>query len=70
MVDPNDPAAKGLGYVADAKATTDPKHTPGAACANCALFGGQSGDASGPCPLFAGKTVAASGWCTAYAKKG
>ena len=69
MVDPADAAAVALGYVADATTTKDAKHTAGAACGNCALFGGKAGDASGPCPLFAGKMVAATGWCTAYAKK-
>jgi hypothetical protein len=69
MVDPADAAAASLGYVADASTTKDAKHTAGAACANCALFGGKAGDAAGPCPLYAGKRVAAGGWCTAYAKK-
>ena len=69
MVDPADAAAVALGYVSDAKTTRDAKHTAGAACGNCALFGSKAGDPSGPCPLFAGKQVAATGWCTAYAKK-
>jgi len=69
MVDPSDATAVALGYVPDAKAAKDPKHVAGAACANCALFGGKAGDASGPCPLYAGKQVAAIAWCTAYAKK-
>jgi hypothetical protein len=69
MVDPAESAAIALGYVSEAKATQDPKHAAGAACANCALFAGKPGDAAGPCPLFAGKQVAATGWCTAYQKK-
>ena len=69
MVDPGDAAAVALGYVANATTTKNAKYTPGAACANCALFGGKTGDASGPCPLFVGKLVASAGWCTAYAKK-
>ena len=69
MVDPGDAAAVALGYVANASTTKNAKYTPGAACANCALFGGKTGDASGPCPLFVGKLVASAGWCTAYAKK-
>jgi hypothetical protein len=69
MVNPSDAVAVALGYVADAKTAKDAKHTPGAACSNCALFGGKAGDTAGPCPLYAGKQVAAIGWCTAYAKK-
>ncbi len=69
MVDPADPAAVALGYVPNATTTKDAKHVTGAACANCALFGGKTGDASGPCPLYPGKHVASAGWCTGYAKK-
>lgn len=69
LVDPADPAAVALGYVADAGSTKDPRHVAGALCGNCALFAGKALDASGPCPLFAGKQVATKGWCTAYAKK-
>ena len=69
MVDPGDAAAVALGYVANATTSKNAKYTTGANCANCALFGGKTGDASGPCPLFAGKLVASAGWCTAYAKK-
>lgn len=72
MVDEADGAAKGLGYVADstkADAKKYPKHAATQACANCALYQGKAGDASGGCPLFAGKQVSAKGWCSAYAKK-
>ncbi len=72
MVDENDAAAKGLGYVADtAKADGKkyPKHTKDQMCTNCALFQGKATDAAGGCPLFAGKQVTGKGWCSAYAKK-
>jgi hypothetical protein len=69
MVDPAEAAAVSLGYVPDAKTSQNAKHVPGAACANCALFGGKVGDVAGPCPLYAGKQVAAAGWCTGYIKK-
>jgi hypothetical protein len=69
LVDPADPQAVTLGYVPDATKAKDAKHVAGAACANCALYGGKPGDTSGPCPLYAGKQVAAIGWCTAYTKK-
>ncbi|HOE43667.1 MAG TPA: high-potential iron-sulfur protein [Rhodoferax sp.] len=72
MVEEKDPAAAGLGYVADsakADAKKYPKHAAAQLCSNCSLFQGKAGDAAGGCPLFAGKQVAAKGWCSAYAKK-
>ena len=69
MVDPADPVALALGYVADAKTAKDSKYVAGSACANCALFGGKVGDTAGPCPLYAGKQVASSAWCSSYVKK-
>ncbi len=62
-VDPNDPTAKALGYVAQS-----PK--PDASCAGCLQFQGKAGDATGPCTLFPGKNVASTGWCMSWAKKG
>ena len=72
MVDPKDPVAQGLGYVAEAAQADTSKYktyAAGQACSNCALYGGKVGEAAGPCPLFAGKHVSAKGWCSAYAKK-
>lgn len=69
MLDPADAGAVALGYVTDAKTTRDAKHTAGAACSNCALFGGKAGDSVGPCPLFGGKQVMAKAWCRGYTKK-
>ena len=72
MVDEKDPAAAGLGYVADAKkadAKKFPKYAAGQNCANCALYQGAAGSEAGPCPLFAGKQVAAKGWCASYVKR-
>ncbi len=70
-VDEKDPAAAGLGYVANAAAAKTPnaKYVKGSMCGNCALFQGKAGDAAGGCPLFAGKQVKSTGWCTAYNKK-
>ena len=71
-VDPAEPAAVALGYVADASQADKAKYktyVAGQACANCALCAGKAGDATGPCPLFAGRVVNAKGWCSAYAKK-
>ena len=72
MVDEKDPAAVGLGYVADASRADAAKfktYAAGSACGNCALFAGKPGEVSGPCPLFAGRQVSAKGWCSAHVKK-
>ena len=71
-VDPKDAQAAALGYVADATKADKakyPKYAAEQTCANCQLYQGKAGDASGGCPLFGGKTVAAKGWCSAWAKK-
>jgi anaerobic selenocysteine-containing dehydrogenase len=63
-----DPQASALGYKADA--TKAEKRTDATAtCANCGLYTGKAGEASGPCAIFQGKLVAANGWCTAWVKK-
>jgi hypothetical protein len=72
MVDPKDPTAMALGYVADAAKADKakfPKFAAGQHCGNCSLFQGKTTDASGPCPIFAGKAVSSKGWCSAYVKK-
>jgi len=72
LVDPKDPTAAALGYVADATKADKakfPKYAAGQACSSCALYQGAAGAASGPCPLYAGKAVAAKGWCSAWVKK-
>ena len=72
LLDEKDPAAVGLGYVADATKADKTKYAQyvaGSNCANCALYQGASGSAQGGCPLFAGKQVASQGWCSAWAKK-
>jgi hypothetical protein len=68
----SDPQAAALGYVNDSSKANQakyPAHTPAQMCANCQLFQGKAGDASGPCPIYSGKIVAAKGWCSAYSKK-
>ncbi len=72
LVDPKDPQAAALGYVADASKADKakyPKYAAGQACSSCALYQGKAGEAAGPCPLYAGKSVAAKGWCSAWVKK-
>ena len=72
MVNEKDPAAAGLGYVADTTkvdAKKYPKHANEQMCGSCQLYAGKAKEAAGPCPLFAGKQVSAKGWCSAYVKK-
>ena len=71
-VQESDPQAQALGYRDDTTkvdAAKYPKHSPSQDCANCQLYQGKAGDASGPCPLFGGKQVMAKGWCSAWVKK-
>jgi len=72
MVAESDAMASALGYKADASKADKakyPKYAAGQQCANCALYQGKPGAATGPCPVFAGKQVAAKGWCSTWAKK-
>jgi hypothetical protein len=72
MVDPKDPQAVALGYVADATQVDKakfPKYAAGQVCGNCALYQGTAGSASGACPIYGGKSVAAKAWCSAWVKK-
>jgi hypothetical protein len=71
LVDPKDPTAVALGYVADGKADKAkfPKFEATQNCANCAIYQGKAADAAGGCPLFAAKQVPAKAWCSAWAKK-
>jgi hypothetical protein len=71
-VDERDPAAVGLGYVANRATVNKAKYrnfNPNQACGNCALFQGKPNDAMGGCPLFAGRAVASQGWCSAWAPR-
>lgn len=68
LISETDPQASALNYKADA--TKAEKRTDATAiCANCGLYTGKAGEASGPCAIFQGKLVAANGWCTAWVKK-
>jgi hypothetical protein len=72
-VDPNEPQAKSLGYVEDAKtvdAKANPNYKPGQVCANCLQVpAGKEKGAEIPCNIFAGRLVAANGWCKVYVKR-
>ena len=72
LVKETDAMAVALGYKADTAkvdAKKYPKHQASQTCANCALYTGKAGAATGPCSLFAGKEVAKNGWCMSWAKK-
>jgi hypothetical protein len=68
----DDELAQQLGYKANA-AEVDveewPEYVKGHHCANCALYQGAEGEASGPCQLFEGKLVSADGWCQAWLER-
>ncbi|WP_066736183.1 high-potential iron-sulfur protein [Cupriavidus sp. D384] len=69
MLGEQDPAAVKLGYKADTAkvdAQKFPAHKPSQTCANCQLYQGDKGSASGGCVLFGDKEVAAKGWCSAW----
>jgi hypothetical protein len=67
-LDLNDPVAKALMYVHDAKESKAPTYKPGQTCANCVQIQGDSGEWRG-CTAFPGKLVNANGWCSAWAAK-
>ena len=71
-LDPNDPTAKGLGYVPDTTKVdgkANPSHRPDQHCAVCLQFIGKPTDKEGGCNIFPNKVVAGSGWCKVWAKK-
>ena len=71
-LDPNDPAAKALGYVSDSSkvdASANPTHKSDQTCFSCAQYQGKPGDAQGGCNIFVGKSVAPRGWCKVWAQK-
>ncbi len=71
-LDANDPTAKALGFVEDAKtvnAAANPTFKPTQKCATCAQYQGKATEAVAPCTIFAGKTVPAAGWCKVWVVK-
>ena len=72
-LDPNDPAAKTIGYAEDASkldAKKEPLFKPNSRCSNCTFY--QTAQAKGeyaPCTIFAGRQVVANGWCRAWSAK-
>lgn len=68
-LDENDPTAKALNYVHDAKSVDAAKRFSDRYCNNCALFAGESDDEWAGCSIFPGKAVANQGWCSVWAPK-
>lgn len=69
MVDPKDPTANSLGYVADAKKS--PK-SAGNKCSTCSLYqktGMKDNKEIGSCAIFPKKFVNADAFCNSWAKK-
>lgn len=60
LISEQDPAAKAVQYVEDAKRAKAAQS--GADCSNCSLYGSAGAD-RGTCSLFPGKLVKAAGWC-------
>ena len=65
LLNPQDKDAKAVKYVEDA--TKAQRATPDSTCANCAVYQGKAGAATGPCQIFPGKLVKAAGWCSSWA---
>ena len=66
-VDENDPMAKALNYVHDARTVDAAKRFSDRYCYNCALYAGTKDDEWAGCGIFPGKVVAGEGWCSAWA---
>ncbi len=72
LIDENDPAAKALAYLHDAKkvdATANATYKNGQICENCIQYTGTAGAGQGSCNMFPGKLVKAKGWCKVWVLK-
>lgn len=68
-VSEDDPMAKALNYVHDARTVDSAKRFSDRYCYNCALYAGNRDDEWAKCSIFPGKLVAGQGWCSAWAPK-
>ncbi|MGE0115825.1 MAG: high-potential iron-sulfur protein [Steroidobacteraceae bacterium] len=64
LISEDEPAAKALHYVEDARQSAEAK--PGETCATCSLYSGDSGSAQGTCVALNNRQVKAAGWCNAW----
>jgi len=68
-LDVNDPAAKALGYVEEAKQVDlkkYPSFVKGSNCENCLQLQGTAGSRYRPCAAFGGRLVSIDGWCASW----
>lgn len=65
-VSEDDPMAKALGYVHDARSVDAAIRLSDRFCNNCALYAGNSNDEWAKCSIFPGKVVAGEGWCRSW----
>lgn len=65
----DDPMAKALNYVHDARTVDAAKRFSNRFCNNCVLFAGSEDAEWGGCSIFPGKQVAGAGWCSAWAPR-
>lgn len=65
----DDPMAKALHYVHDARTVDAAKRFSDRYCNNCALYAGNAADEWAKCSVFPGKVVAGQGWCQVWAPK-
>jgi len=68
-VNEDDPMAKALNYVHDAKTVDAARRPSDRYCNNCALYAGDADESWAKCSIFPGKVVAGQGWCSAWAPK-
>ncbi|NNL55777.1 MAG: High potential iron-sulfur protein, partial [Woeseia sp.] len=68
-VEEDDPMAKALNYVHDARSVDAAKRFSDRYCNNCALYAGSEQDDWAGCSIFPGKAVAGKGWCSVWAPK-
>ncbi len=71
-LDPNDPTAKALAFVADASkvdAAANPNFKPGQRCATCMQYQGKPTDATAGCTIFPHHSVPAAGWCKVWIQR-
>jgi len=70
ILNPNEPAAKALGYIEDAKkvdAKANPTFKAGHHCGNCLQWADKNRKApTAKCNLFPGKLVKNPGWCKVW----
>ena len=68
-VSEDDPMAKALGYVHDARKVDAAQRLSNRFCNNCALYAGDADNEWAKCSIFPGKVVAGEGWCRSWIPK-